>query len=349
MEMVSARKIFWHREKVGAYLAGSPVFPVTLELGLTTVCNRSCPDCPSGKGKPGLFLAMETARRLFLLCRGNSFGAIFTGGEPTLHPDFGSFLALAQEHGFGDIAVISNGSRIDQEKIFTPLLKYASVVRVSLYDWEGSAPGELKATLQRVERLRGRIEKSGSNLQIGTSVLTQATNRKSLGCIAEQVRAAGAHWIYFHPTCVLTPTGLRERRDQDRILGAMESCRQDQPEGFAVHYLAERFSTDPVLFQGYHAAHFILVVGADGDNYLSSETKYQPRFRIASAEEYADNGFLWNPQRLEKIAAVHSEDYHAAGSRNRGILYNHVLEQAKRNSACPPAPTEPYFLFPHIL
>jgi MoaA/NifB/PqqE/SkfB family radical SAM enzyme len=349
MEMVSARKIFWHREKVGAYLAGSPIFPVTLELGLTTACNRSCPDCPSGKGKPGLFLSLDTARRLFSLCRGSAFGVIFTGGEPTLHPDFSYILALAQEHGFSDITVISNGSRINQEKVFTPLLQYASVVRVSLYDWEGSAPGELEAALRRVERLRGRIEKSGSNLQIGTSVLTQATNRESLGRIAEQVRAAGAHWIYFHPTCVLTPTGLRERRDQDRIIGAMESCRRDQPEGFAVHYLAERFSTDPVLFQGYHAAHFILVVGADGDNYLSSETKYQPRFRIASADEFTDAGFLWNPQRLGKIAAVHSGEYPAAGSRNRGVLYNHALEQAKRDSSGNPAHTEPDFLFPHIL
>jgi MoaA/NifB/PqqE/SkfB family radical SAM enzyme len=347
MEMVSPLKIFWHRQKVGAYLSGSPVFPITLELGLTTACNRSCPDCPSGKGKPGLFLNPETARRLFSLCRGNTSGVILTGGEPTLHPGFDRFLAFASGYGFSDVAVITNGSTLDREEISSPLLQHASVVRISLYEWQG--PKGLEPTLRRIERLRRRIEKTGSKLQIGTSMLTAAADRENLGRVAAEVRAAGAHWIYFHPSCVLAPTGLRIQENQERILGSMDACRREQPDGFAVHYLAERFSSEAVCFQGYHAAHFILVVGADGANYLSSETKYQPRFRIASAEEYADDEFMWKPRRLEKIAAVRSEDYLGARSRNRGVLYNHVLEKAAHSAVGKAPPEAPDFLLPHIL
>jgi hypothetical protein len=349
MEMVSPLKIFCHRQKIDAYLAGLPVFPVTLELGLTTTCNRSCPDCPSGNGKPGLFLRPETARRLFSLCRGNTSGVIFTGGEPTLHPGFGRFLASARGHGFSDVAVITNGSLLDREEILSPLLQCASVVRISLYEWQGAEPKGLDPTLRRIEGLRSRIEKTGSKLQIGTSMLTTAADREDLGRVAAEVRAAGAHWIYFHPSCIITPTGLRIQESQERILDSMDACRREQPDGFAVHYLAERFSSEAVCFQGYHSAHFILVVGADGANYLSSETKYQPCFRIASAEEYADDGFMWKPRRLEKIAAVRSEDYLAARSRNRGALYNHVLEKAKRSSTGNPSPEATDFLHPHIL
>jgi hypothetical protein len=349
LEMVSARKIFWHKDKVASFLAGKPIFPVTLELGLTTACNRSCPDCPSRKGRPGQFLAEKTARRLFSLCRGRTFGAIFSGGEPTLHPGFGSLLAAARENGFRDVVVISNGSRLDRDEVVVPLLDHASVVRVSLYDWQEGARSGSSPTLGRITRLRELIEKTGSSLQIGTSLLTRGAGRKSLSRAAAAVRAAGAHWIYFHPTCVAAAGGVSRQRGQENLLSALAACRRDQPPDFAVHYLAQRFSDAPVFFHGYHAARFIMVVGADGANYLSSETKYRSGYRIAREADYMDDDFYSRPGRLEKIAAVGSDDYPAGGSRNRGILYNQALEEMRNDAAGRGRFQELDFLFPHIL
>ena len=79
---------------------------------------------------------------------------------------------------------------------------------------------------------------------------------------------------------------------QERLLAALESCRRGAAAGVR-HPLPRRSaSRDPIVFQGYHAAHFIMVVGADGDNYLSSETKYQPRYRIAAGGDYEDDDFF---------------------------------------------------------
>lgn len=347
-EMVSPRKILWHKDKIAAYFAGEPVFPATLELGLTTACNRSCSDCPSRRGQPGLFLSLDTAKRLFSLCRGNTFGAILSGGEPTLHPDFGPIMAAARANGFRDVVVISNGSRLDLKKVSEPLLRYASAVRVSLYDWHENAVRP-STTLERIARLRDAIEKAGSSLQIGTSLLTRKTNRKSLELAAAAVRAAGAHWLYFHPTCVSTPRGLGRESGQERLLAALESCRCGQPPDFAVHYLAQRFSLTPIAFQGYHAAHFIMVVGADGNNYLSSETKYQEPFRIGAEADYADNDFFHRSERRKMIASFDSNAYPAGGSRNRGVIYNQVLEKTRRAMGEQGLPAAPEFLLPHIL
>jgi len=349
VEMVSPQKILWHKNKVAAYLAGEPIFPATLELGLTTACNRSCPDCPSRRGRSGLFLSPDTARRVFSLCCGRTFGAILSGGEPTLHPDFGPILATAQEQGFRDIVVISNGSRLDLEEVADPLLRHASVVRVSIYDWQEEAPDKRSPTLLRIERLRAAIEKTGSRLQIGTSLLTQGASPESLLRAAAAVRAAGAHWLYLHPTCVAIPGGVSRAEGQERLLAVLEACRREQEPGFAVHYLAQRFSSAPVNFQGYHAAHFIMVVGADGANYLSSETKYQPRYRIGTAAEYGDGDFFYRPKRCSRIAAVHSGAYPAGGSRNRGVLYNQVLQAAIGGAWEPGLPEVGEFLLPHIL
>ena len=348
IEMVSPQKILWHKDKVAAYFAGEPVFPVTLELGLTTACNRSCNDCPSRRGRPGLFLSPDTAKRLFALCRGRSFGAILSGGEPTLHPAFASILAAARANGFRDVVVISNGSRLDLKKVSAPLLRFASVVRVSLYNWQENA-GSTSPTLKRIARLRDAIEKAGSSLQIGTSLLTRKTSRKSLDQAAAAVRAAGAHWLYFHPTCVSTPRGSSRESGQERLLTALESCRRSQPPDFAVHYLVQRFSATPIAFHGYHAAHFIMVVGADGSNYLSSETKYQEPFRIGAETDYADNDFFHRPERRKMIASFDSNDYPAGGSRNRGVIYNQVLEKTRRAMGNQGLPDAPEFLLPHIL
>ncbi len=45
--IAGTQKITVHQMKLLDYLNGVPIFPVTLELDLTNVCNRSCPFCPS--------------------------------------------------------------------------------------------------------------------------------------------------------------------------------------------------------------------------------------------------------------------------------------------------------------
>ncbi len=44
---------------------------------------------------------------------------------------------------------------------------------------------------------------------------------------------------------------------------------------------SDRYVDTGLSFDGYHAAHFLLVVGADGMNYLGAEVKYQPQYAIA--------------------------------------------------------------------
>jgi hypothetical protein len=90
-------------------------------------------------------------------------------------------------------------------------------------------------------------------------------------------------------------------------------------------------------------------VGADGDNYLSSETKYQPRYRIAAAADYARGDFFENPARRAAIAAVHAADYPAGGGRNRGVFYSQVLEEARHGAGGAGAAAVADFLLPHIL
>jgi 7,8-dihydro-6-hydroxymethylpterin dimethyltransferase len=89
--------------------------PLLAVIDLTNRCNFACPVCfaevPQGDS---YFLSLETVRRMLqvlaerrpLPCR----HVQFSGGEPTLHPQFLDIVRMAREMGFSHIQVATNGS-----------------------------------------------------------------------------------------------------------------------------------------------------------------------------------------------------------------------------------------------
>jgi len=350
-EIASTRKIAYHRDRLEAYLRGERIFPASLELDLSTACNRHCPECPSTTSPKAHSLSMAFVRRLLGLLEGQTRGLLLSGGEPTMAPTFAPTLRLARERGFVDIVVVTNGTFLDEPQVADALLAHASAIRVSLYDWQES-DGGLLPTLHRIEALRTRIERKGSALQIGVSALTTRHNAPRLADVAAQAASAGAHWIYFHPTCIRWEVGAPTRVDQRGVLAAIDALSHEQPDGFHSYVFRERYQEMPLVFHGYHAAHLLLVIGADGINYLGAEVKYQPQHAIANLTGKWRDGFLWDAQRLAEIDAVDSRTYPALGSRHRGVLYSHWIEQLREGAPAgqQTAPgTTPGLAFPHIL
>ncbi len=352
-ELASAFKIAYHKQKIESYLCNEPIFPATLELDITSECTRVCPDCPSSRSSVPQHLSLEFVECLFACLQGQTRGLLLSGGEPTLAPTFPIVLEMARKSGFVDVSVVTNGSLLDDERVAAALLRYATSIRVSVYDWSAESCGGLKPMLKRVEALRTRIDRERSPLQIGVSALTSKARTKVLGEVTDAVRSAGAHWLYFHPLCTGWGSGCPARVDQEGVLTEIKECQNRQLDGFHVFVLPHRYAEIDLNFDGYHAAHFLLVVGADGINYLGAEVKYQPQYAIANVARDWRNDFLWQRERLERIKSVSSQTYTALASRHRGVLYNDLIERLKREekelteeSLQVPRDT---FRFPHVL
>lgn len=352
-EIASAYKVAYHREKLEAYLRNEQILPATLELDISTECNRRCPLCPSTTSPRSSTLSLSFIERLFARLKGQTRGLLLSGGEPTLAPIFPEVLRLAREYGFIDIAIVTNGSLLDKEQVAAALCAYASAIRVSIYDWTGEWRADLGATLRRIEALRSRIESEGSKLQIGVSALTSNENADGLRIIAREVVSAGAHWIYFHPMCIRWDTGAPERVDQSGVLAKIKECQEEQSDAFSVFTFPDRYVERKIEFSGYHAAHFLLVIGADGMNYLGAEVKYRPQHIIADLTSNWRDDFLWNRERLKRIESVNSRTYPALASRHRGVLYNQVIQdlinRGERSLHEASATYGGTYLFPHIL
>ena len=350
-DVASGFKIAAHAERLRAYLRGEAVFPVSLELDLTSRCSRTCADCPSMRAAVHWELDRSFVERLFDALAGQATGLLLTGGEPTLSSLLPGTLAAARTSGFRDIAVVTNGGRLDDPTVTSALLEHASTIRLSLYDWDdaaGDGPGEI---MERIARLRRLIDKAQSPLQIGVSLLTSS---ERLGLLRPQVgrlAGAGAHWVYFHPLCKNWNKGRPSPEPQDGVIAEVENLQREFGRKMAIFVSRARYDHKDLSFSGYHAAHFLLVVGADRKNYLGAEVKYQPDFAIADLGNGWRPDFLRDPNRLERIRAVTDGNYPALASRHRGVLYNDFVERLKRceDRAWEILNASPQFRFPHIL
>jgi len=92
------------------------------QIDLTNRCNMNCPICFANAGVTGAVSELtyeQTVHQLKLLreLHPTPCTAIqFTGGEPTIHPDFLKIVATAREMGFSHIQIATNGLRIADEK-----------------------------------------------------------------------------------------------------------------------------------------------------------------------------------------------------------------------------------------
>lgn len=350
--MTSPQKIAFHRDKLGAFLRQEPVFPASIELDITTRCPRGCHECPSTLRSDAQNLDLPFLDRLFSLLEGQTRGMLISGGEPTLSPIFPQTLKLARQKGIEQIAIVTNGSYLHHERVADALAEHAAAVRISFYDWEEELSGKEGGLLKRIEFLRNRLERQNSRLHIGVSALTTRARIPQFRKVADAMAAAGAHWLYFHPMCAGWGTGQLSHEDQTGVPEALASLQQEAPPGFGIHYCPQRYETGPLAFDAYYAAHFLLVIGADGRNYLGTEVKYHPQYVLAdlSGGGWRDD-FLWQAGRLERIRAFNHRNYPPLGGRHRAVLYNHYVQQVLDGSQQTEADAGRLdaFLFPHVL
>ena len=323
--ITSSCKVASDRNRLENYLAGKNIFPLSVEFDLTDMCNRSCPGCPSVKAATKHFLSLEFIDRLLGILEGQTQGLLFTGGEPTIAPQFARSLQLARKRKFRQLAVVSNGKCLDDKKVTSALLDEVTSLRISLYDWELGVDGPLSKTLANILSLRNAIEQTGSNLSIGVSVLTDRARVPELEKMVRTISDSGAHWIYFHPFCENWDLGQPRITDQTGVLDEIGRLQDAYSGIFPVFTGDERYSTKEIDFGHYHSANFLLVIGADGKNYLSPETKYNSDYVLADLGKSMEEDFLWQEERLKRMR-YSSRNYACIGSRHRTVLYNDLIE-----------------------
>jgi hypothetical protein len=328
LKIFAPSKVTVDQKKLEAYLRGEPIYPTTIELDLTQLCTRSCPTCPySVARRPGLTLQLPFLDRLFSVLGPHTPGIVFSGGESTLVPHFPETLALARQKGFRQIAVISNGGNIHLPSVQDALLKYATSIRISLYDWYEGESEYFLTSLKKIEILRNRIKNEGSKLEIGASILTRSDLNHRYESVGLKALAAGVDWLYFHPFCVDWEEQYPIQADQAGVLDAIEKLRGAASAQANIQVPYERYLPAPLHFEKLHGSHFLIQVGADGINYAGPECKYEKEAALLDLNEYLQDDFLWHPQRVNRLNELNSHNYRFIGTKHRPVIFSDHIQK----------------------
>jgi len=110
---------------------------IKIEWNLGKRCNYDCTYCPSiihDNSSPHTDLSILKATVDKLMTLGKPIRLSFTGGEPTVHPQFEELMMYAKEKGINWISVTTNGTRKAEWYDQLPVDQYVFSVHFE-YDW----------------------------------------------------------------------------------------------------------------------------------------------------------------------------------------------------------------------
>jgi hypothetical protein len=221
-----------------------------------------------------------------------------------------------------------------------------------MYGWQAEIAPSFTDTLKKIEKLRSRIEKEGSKLEIGASMLTRTELNHRYEPVGLQALQSGIDWLYFHPYCINWDTPRPIQADQTGVLEAIERLKKKASPNSSIQVPFERYYKNPLFFEKLHGAHFLIQVGADGINYLGPECKYEKDAELLDLNHYLEDDFLWHPQRIRRLGEVNSDNYRFIGTKHRPPMFSDYIQRlmngANGNGAGPGAVSS-HFSYPNII
>ena len=172
---------------------------MNLDLHLTTACNMKCTFCGAWEyGKKQAWIDTDEAKRT--LETGKRLGyriTTFTGGEPSLHPQFCKILEYAHQLGYWTV-VTTNGLELTREMVET-YRKCRTLVRVSFHTLKADLHGELTGTdtLQTVTENVKTLRSNGVRLGLGCTIFD--ANLDEVENLCQYAWEAGTEFIRFTP------------------------------------------------------------------------------------------------------------------------------------------------------
>ena len=224
---------------------------------LTNLCNFSCTHCIRDEEGPKHYLDPELVEQV--LEQAQAYGdfdfVAMTGGEPTLHPEFGRIVASIAEAGF-PYGFVTNGWQFD--KTLRQIEPHLDRLRNINFSLDG-AREETHDTLRRREGSFRRIIKAISRcrflgLPVHINMVVTTANRNELEEMAVLASRLGCEALgYGH--CQPTPDGLAaelvpsltERRAIEGEVAALQEIFQLDIAFAGDHYSPSLFYQCPQL------------------------------------------------------------------------------------------------------
>jgi len=271
--------------EIRAPFSARPSAPYSMDLAITYRCNNDCAHCYNARERT--FPGLSTPEWIEVLDRTWALGiphVVFTGGEPTLHPDLPELIAHAERNG--QITGLNTNARRLADPRFVERLVEAGLDHVqitleshdaSIHDHMVRAPG---AWQQTVRGLRNVLE---TPLYVMTNTTMLRDNALSLAqtlefLSAEGVPTVGLNALIYSGAGASVGTGLGESELPPLLELARAHCEAHDQR--LIWYTPTQYCHfDPMQLElgvkGCTAALYNMCVEPNGD-VLPCQSYYQP-------------------------------------------------------------------------
>jgi radical SAM protein with 4Fe4S-binding SPASM domain len=313
-------KLLRHADKVEAMLRGAVVYPISVEIDLSNVCNHNCPWCSFNGFRQENWQHFDGGRVIALLDELAEVGVqsiTFTGGgEPLVHKDADAIFQKCADVGM-QFGVVTNGRKL-AGPVADVIGKHATFVRVSLDAGTTQTHQMLHGTaMPEYTRILGNLlalrEKARPELTIGASFCVFDSNRHEIGMAARRVKASGANYLEVRP---VFPTEWRgggfsnplTEEHLDEARANLEAAKAEwDGDGFRVIGMIRRFEQVTDKTKPYDACRIgplTTVINADGYIYHCCIQRGMPAFKAGSVLEKPFKDVWWNARHQQMVSDI---------------------------------------------
>ena len=205
---LDGHKLLYHLDRLQAWMQGDYIFPLYVELGLTSACNQRCVHCYTKRlGYQPVFLEDSILSGLpeDLAAAGVRSLCLAGRGEPLLHPGAADVIDRAGSAGL-DVALSTNGTVMSSE-LSGAVLPHLSWVRFSLLGGSEKSyhalQGGRKGDFDRVRKNMARaveIKRSGGfDVSVGAVYFLFRENILELPDFTRWCRETGLDYLAVKP------------------------------------------------------------------------------------------------------------------------------------------------------
>jgi len=317
MKYIAPDKIFYHPDRLKAWINDETVKPVTAEIHLSNRCNNACTYCGQKQNHKNENMSLENIKllRKFIDSVGVKACYFSGGGESTLNRDI---LMVIDELKNIELGMITNGIVMPDELIKRYVRDFRWV-RISLDSADDETYFNIRGThsfeivKNNISKLLANKKESKSGLVVGIQIVV---NEFNCDIIVEIVRELS---IIFPDIDYINIRPIESKINEKIYTGLNLKIIKEEFD-FLLNdkkvIISEKWqdifnNSKDFGFSTCHASEFIVTITADGDIYQCCHVIHLDDYRITNLCDY-ENYFY-----------------------ERQLMFNHVTNKGFNPNICP--------------
>lgn len=205
---IDSHKLIYHPQRVSDLLDGRTVYPIYMEISLSSKCNHSCTFCAYDyfDGRNSFINKEVLARRLSEMGESGVKSVLFSGeGEPLLHRDISEIVHITKKSGM-DVAIATNGVLLN-DIIAGSLLSDLTWIKISINAGTAETYAKIHNTSKTdfnlvIENISNMVEgkkRNNAKCTIGMQMLLLPENYSEAEALAKIAKETGVDYLVIKP------------------------------------------------------------------------------------------------------------------------------------------------------